>query len=216
MESPGVRRLEISSDSAGPSRYGRLQMRSEIIVAVIGAMALIAASVTTGLITRSNTRSASAGDGDHSPARLSLSWTSPLNGSTISHIVNLSGSVSGLKPGDMVWTFNEPLFPNARGGIYYPDTGPCLVQSETWTCNSVAIGPKYTKDSRKVLGPYRIWAVVLDEADAFDVVARIRCFPIGTPSKPHVTLKASCPDSYQSLPGRDISSPPVITVTRLH
>jgi hypothetical protein len=49
----------------------------------------------------------------------------PTDGSSIGVRVNLSGQVSGLKPGDLIWTFNEPYL--RRRGVpsdrFYPDTG---------------------------------------------------------------------------------------------
>jgi hypothetical protein len=111
----------------------------------------------------------------------------------------------------MIWTFNEPLQP--KGGTYYPNTGTCAVQSGTWTCDDIDIGPAGDELTKGGLGPYQIWVVVVSEKDAFDIVTHLRCFPSGTSKSP---ITASCPDSYQSLPGSDIATPQNITVTRTH
>ena len=133
----------------------------------------------------------------------------PPNGdSNIGQVVNLSGPVSGLARGQMVWTFNEPLRPN--GGTVFPNTGPCEVSGKTWTCNNIFIGESPTTRNPKAgQGRYLIWAAVVSEQDAFDIVSHLRCNP--TPQSP-------CNQTYtrSTLPGRDILPPQKIRVTRTH
>ena len=142
--------------------------------------------------------------------------STPQDGGTVGEFVDVSGSVSGLKAGEMIWTFNEPLSP--KGGTYYPNTGPCAVQSGKWTCNDVAIGGTYKKGEQGTLGSYRIWAVVVGEQEASDIVRHLRCFPSGnlSPKVSGVKIVAACPNTYQSLPGSDIAAPQRITVLRNH
>jgi hypothetical protein len=135
------------------------------------------------------------------------SFGAPNGDSNIPWEVSLSGPVSGLKPGQMVWTFNEFL---KTPGTYYPDTGPCAVNAGTWRCDHVHIGT----GGKDGLGKYRIWAVVVSSSDAFKIVATLRCFPSGIPSIRGVTLKPACPDTFSSLPGNDLVPAQSIEVTR--
>ena len=140
----------------------------------------------------------------------------PSDGSSISGYIDISGSVSGLKPGEMVWTFNVPY--NAQGapsGSYFPNTGPCNVESGTWHCNHIAIGAVGPGSSHN-LGRYDIWATVVSDSDAFSIVNTLRCFVSGilVPDVRGVKIEPVCPSSLPSLPGQDIVTPQHITVTR--
>jgi hypothetical protein len=131
----------------------------------------------------------------------------PNGDSNIGWTVDLSGSVSGLQTGQMIWTFNESL---RTPGTFYPDTGPCSVNADIWTCDGVHIG----SEGKVGLGKYRIWAVVVSTSDAFNIVTTLRCFPSGIPSVPGVKINPACTDSYSSLPGGDVVPPQSIDVTR--
>jgi hypothetical protein len=133
----------------------------------------------------------------------------PNGDSNIGWTVSLSGPVSGLRPGQMVWTFNEPL---QEPRTYYPDTGPCSVSAGTWTCDGVHIGVEGTAG----LGKYRIWAVVVSTSDAFNIVNVLRCLPSGIPGVRGVKINPACPDLFSSLPGNDVVQPQSIEVTRTH
>jgi hypothetical protein len=131
---------------------------------------------------------------------------SPSNDSTVGNpIPELSGRVSNLRPGEMVWTFNAP---QSQGGAYYPNTGPCPVTGGVWTCHNIYLGPAATPQNPRLgNGNYVIWAVIVSDSDAFDIVTHLRCNP---------TPKNTCVQAYSTLPGTDIASPQSITVDRTH
>lgn len=182
---------------------------------VVGAVVV---ALITGLTTYFATKSSGPGgssSASSSAAKLSFSLTNPADGSTVGQVVNVSGTVSGLSAGELIWTFNEPLI--SGSGTYFPNTGPCTVTGDTWTCSGVDIGgPATLENAKDVLGPYRIWAVIVSTEDAFDIVAHIRCFPSGKPNVAGVKINPICPDSYQVLPGSDIYTPQQTAVTRTH
>lgn len=178
--------------------------------AVGGVLVALIAAFATYLAAKPS----DAGTSPPPAARLTIGWNNQQDGSDVGQFINASGPVSGLKRGELVWTFNQPLFPKGGNHLYYPNTGPCAVAAGTWTCNDIDIGGAGDEITKKGLGKYRVWVVVVSEQDAFGIVTHIRCFPSGTPATPGVGIKASCLDSYQSLPGSDIVGPQEITVTR--
>jgi hypothetical protein len=123
----------------------------------------------------------------------------------IGAVVNLSGTVHNLKPGQVVWTFNQPISGQPGAGTYFADTGPCAVTGITWSCNNVYIGdaPSLT-DPEAGKGTYLVWAIILSDQDAFNVVDELRC---------HSTAGHPCP-TISKLPGTDIAQPQKITVIR--
>ena len=128
----------------------------------------------------------------------------PGGNSNVGRVVDLTGPVSGsLAPDEMVWTFNQPLM---AGGGHYPDTGPCPVSNGMWSCGSIYIGQSPTKaDPKAGLGQYRIWASVVSDKEAYNIVTALRCQP--SPTIP-------CSQEFSSLPGVDIAKPQFIIVTR--
>lgn len=67
--------------------------------------------------------------------------TSPVDGDNVGPYVNLRGSVSDLKIGQMIWTFDEPFAATGRPtGTYYPNRGPCTVTGKTWACDHIGLG----------------------------------------------------------------------------
>jgi hypothetical protein len=175
-------------------------------LAVIGA---VLTGTITGLATYYASHNSSTSGASGSASQLALGpFEAPNGDSNIPWTISLSGPVSGLKPGQMVWTLNESL---KTPGIYYPDTGPCSVSAGTWTCTDLHIGI----EGKSGLGKYRIWAVVVSSSDAFEIVDEIRCFPSGILSIHGVTLKPACQDSSTSLPGSDLVAPENIQVTRV-
>jgi hypothetical protein len=187
---------------------GRRQRRSQIIAALIGAFALVISSVITGFVTWANTRNSTsgpqvAGSGNPRLGPIDL----PGDNGIIGQVVNLSGTVYNLKPGQVVWTFNQPISGQAASSGFFADTGPCAVTGNTWSCSNVYIGISPTaKDSKAGQGTYLIWAVILSDQDAFNIVNDLRCN--STPSH-------SCP-TISALPGTDIAQPRKITVYRTH
>jgi hypothetical protein len=200
-----LRSAEITAQSA--QKATRLTVAGAIAAALITGLATY--FVTTTSTSRVNLSASSSG------GSLSFSLTSPADGSTIGQVVNVGGQVSGLSTGEFIWTFNEPLA--SGNNTYFPNTGPCAVTSDMWTCDGVDIGgPATSKYPRNGLGSYRIWAVVVSARDAFDIVNHIRCFPSGKPSVAGIEISAACPDSYSSLPGSDIYPPQEAAVNRTH
>jgi hypothetical protein len=182
--------------SPAPSPDSRLQYRGVLITALIGLVAVLISSSVTYLSTRatSSTHRVGASSPGIQPTRLGRIKT-PGPGVPVDQVVNLSGAVYNLKPDQLVWTFNQPL-----GSSYFPDSGPCPVSGNTWQCNGIYIG----NDGAAGIGVYRIWAVVVNDQDAFNIVNELRC--VSTKEDP-------CP-SINVLPGTDITKAQEVTVDR--
>lgn len=187
---------------------GRRQRRNQIFVALIGAFALVASSVITGFVTWANTRNSTSGHQAGGSGNPSLGpMNLPGDNGIIGQVVNLSGTVYNLKPGQVVWTFNQPISGQAASSGYFADTGPCAITGNTWSCSNIYIGESPTAENPKAgQGTYLIWAVILSDQDAFNVVNDLRCN--SAPSHP-------CP-TISTLPGTDIAQPQKITVYRTH
>jgi hypothetical protein len=178
-------------------RTARLALVGVIIAPIITGVSIYLASHTSSANT--------AGQTD----QLTLGPFGPPNGdSNIPWTISLSGPVSGLRGGQVVWTFNESL---AEPRVYYPNTGPCSISTGTWTCPILHIGAK----GRAGIGKYRIWAVVVSSSDAFKIVDELRCYTSGIPSIRGVTLNPECQSWTTSLPGGDLVPPQEIDVTRI-
>lgn len=200
-----------SPDAQAQVQAQRYSAKLAAVVAIVVALLSLGGNVFQGL-TRSTT-----GHNSSAPVQVVLDpIQNPSDGSSINGYVDISGSVSGLKPGQMVWTFNEPY--NSQGnpsGSYFPNTGPCEVSGDTWHCSHIAIGA-VGGGPIAGLGRYRIWAAVVSDSDAFSIVTAIRCFVSGilVPPVRGVKIEPVCPVSLPSLPGKDIVAPQGITVTR--
>jgi hypothetical protein len=138
------------------------------VATIIAAIILAAggvAGVAIGRATASGGASAStASDASHGAASVTI--TEPPTGD-VKFNTNLSGKVSKLQRGELIWTFAQPV---NNGGSFspntYPTTGPCTVNytNGTWICNNVYIGD--VKDS----GTYRVCAAIVNSPDTFIIV----------------------------------------------
>lgn len=92
----------------------------------------------------------------------------PTKDGTISYPTALEGDVSGLQPGEMVWTFNQPT--DNPAAVVYPNSGPCVVDYDhkRWRCSRTYIGAPADR------GGFRIWAAVVNEEQAFETVEALR------------------------------------------
>jgi hypothetical protein len=180
----------------------------QIFVALIAAIASVICSAITGVVTWTATRN---GSSNHSTTADAAPYLGPINepGSdgVIGQVVALSGTVYNLKPGEMVWTFNEPTGRQAGAGSIYADSGPCTVSGNTWSCNDIYIGETpTTADPKLGQGSYIIFAAIISDQDAFTLVNDLRC---------HASPTNPCP-GLTTVPGTDISKPQQITVYRNH
>lgn len=187
---------------------GRRQRRIQLIVALIGAFALVVSSVITGFVTWANTRD---GTSAHQATESGNPSLGPINppgdNGIIGQVVDLSGTVYNLKPGQVVWTFNQPISGPGASSDFFADTGPCAITGNTWSCSNIYIGESPTvKNPKAGQGTYLIWAVILSDQDAFNIVNDLRCNSIPD---------HSCP-TISTLPGTDIAQPQKITVYRTH
>jgi hypothetical protein len=194
--------------SPQPPATGLSDRRVQIFVALIAAGASIICSTITGVVTWYATRD---GSSNHSASADAVPFLGPINepGSdgVIGEVVALSGTVYNLKPGQMVWTFNEPTAQQPGAGSIYADSGPCTVSGNTWSCNDIYIGESPTiADPKLGQGSYIILAAIISDQDAFTLVNDLRC---------HTTPTNPCP-GLTTVPGTDISKPQQITVYRNH
>jgi hypothetical protein len=151
---------------------GRRQRTVDIGWATIVAAMILAvggvAGVFIGLAFASGPAPVPAASG---PARIAASVTidQPPTGD-IRFESNLSGTVEGLKAGQLVWTFAQIV--NKDGSfspVTYPQNGPCIVDYSTrkWTCRHVFIG--LVKDSET----FRVCAAIVTLPEASVVVTRL-------------------------------------------
>jgi hypothetical protein len=174
--------------------------RATLIGAIITAAAALVATFFGGRLSSSGSSvTATAQAPSLGPINL------PGNDGTIGAVVDLSGTVHNLKPGQVVWTFNQPISGDPATGTYFAETGPCAISGDTWSCNNVYIGDAVSSaDPEAGKGNYLIWAVILSDQDAFNVVDELRC---------HSTNGHPCP-TISKLPGTDIAQPQKVMVIR--
>lgn len=116
----------------------------------------------------------------------------PTKDGTISYPTALEGDISGLQPGEMVWTFNQPT--DSPGAAIYPNSGPCVVDYDhkRWKCSRIYIGAPSDH------GGFRVWAAVVNERQAFDTVEALR--------RPQINLQGDEPthvlNAIASITGR--------------
>jgi hypothetical protein len=124
----------------------------------------------------------------------------------VGQTVTLSGTATGLKAGQEVWTFNQP---SSDSSNYYPNSGPCPVDDRgIWKCTNIGIGAAAASIGK---GGYTIWAAVINDEDAFRAVNAARCIsslPAGHTATP------KCPETFSVVPGADIAKPMSVTVIR--
>jgi hypothetical protein len=135
-----------------------------IIAAIIVAVASVAGVFFIGRATSGASPVPTAPGASHSPASVVI--TEPPAGNT-TFKTTLSGDVSNLQSGQLIWTFVQAVNNNnSFSPDTYPTEGPCSVNynNGTWICSGVYIGdPKDT-------GTYRVCAAVVDSSDAFAIV----------------------------------------------
>jgi hypothetical protein len=186
--------------------------RNAVIVALIGLLGVaVVAPIVTGFVTRAHTvqpeRTITASPPIPAPKPLRLAITSPTHGADVGKFINVTGSVTGLQPGDLIWTFDEPYNANGRPtGMFYPNLGPCPVDGTTWRCDGIGLGDTGTASSTGV-GQYIVWAVAVDSREAFNIVSTIRCL---APAE----IVATCPFSVTELPGSENTNLQSVPVTR--
>lgn len=82
------------------------------------------------------------------------------NDSVGSHPV-ISGRVENLKPGYVLWSYNEPL----GSSTAYPDGGPCRIQRGAFNCflTNLTLDPEHVKQGGQA---FTLWVAVVDTAQA--------------------------------------------------
>jgi hypothetical protein len=106
----------------------------------------------------------------HGPASVTINLPPRLR---IPLISNLSGDEKNLRPGELVWTFNQNIQGSGSGPYSpttYPDSGPCTVNyvAQTWSCRGIYIGKSYDTSY------YRICVAIISTEQAIVVVNTLR------------------------------------------
>jgi hypothetical protein len=78
-----------------------------------------------------------------------------------------SGVAANLKPGQVVWTFNQSVTGRQSSTAVYPNSGPCMVGGGRWTC-------KLWIGAAKDTGAYKVCVAVLDPPLAMQIVQGFR------------------------------------------
>ena len=81
-----------------------------------------------------------------------------------------SGKAMNVRPGHLVWTFNQTVTNGKVSSKVYPDTGPCMVDyaRQQWACSGVFVGSKADNKT------YMICAAIIDASTAFTIVDDLR------------------------------------------
>ena len=179
-----------TSPSPDTEAQNKSQFRAALVSSTITGLCGIGAVILTIFLTKGSN------DSPSTPALKLGPISSPESLAHVTNPITISGPASGLKAGQMVWTFNQP----DGAGPYFPNSGPCPVSNGVWTCKGIWIGP--SGDAGK--GSYKLAAVVVSEQEAFDIVEHLRC---RTPP--------SCTETYTTMPGLDLSPAQTVDVTRV-
>lgn len=147
---------------------------ASIICACIALVPSSATFVVTKLLASSSSSTVTKTTAKATP-RVSIS--EPPSG-MVDYMSSYSGKVVNLGPGQMVWTFNQPVIHESISPLTYPNTGPCTVDyaKGTWSCADIYVG------SQNDTGSYRVCAAILDSAEAFAVVNLLRNAHVGKAS----------------------------------
>lgn len=149
-----------------------------------GIAAIIAAVIGLGGIFLGRVTAPAPGTSNSSQGATSVTINSPVNGD-ISYQDSYSGNVANLRPGQLVWTFNQPVGQTGPGESVFPNSGPCAVNysNHTWICRDLYVGT--FKDSRT----YMVCAAVISTSEALQIVNQLRSTQIWLPlaSVPYVT-----------------------------
>lgn len=119
-----------------------------------------AAAITAGGGAIGHALSQNDGTSAANPPTISFSDQQPGDGAHVDRLVPiLSGSVSDLQPGQMVWTFNASM---SNPTLLYPNLGPCPVDGNTWTCNDIYLG-----QDKDYCTQFILWAVVVTDEQGY-------------------------------------------------
>lgn len=76
----------------------------------------------------------------------------------------ISGDVRNLRPGQLIWTYDEPISAHGGEGLLYPQLGPCPVAPDnTWTCDTGFAGEPVQGRGQR----FKLWAAVVDPAQGY-------------------------------------------------
>jgi hypothetical protein len=100
----------------------------------VGALVVAAVVLTVGVVLLRDRDSAEV---TPVPASGRIAQTAkitvPVSGASVPRVVEFSGTVTGLQPGETLWI----VLQRPSGGLYYPAVGPCSVDGDEWTCPKV-------------------------------------------------------------------------------
>lgn len=84
---------------------------------------------------------------------------------------NYHGRVTNLRPGQLIWTFNQTVTGGKVSEKVYPDTGPCTVNysQHQWKCIGVYVGSAPPDHNT-----YIVCAAIIDTQTAFAIVDDLR------------------------------------------
>lgn len=153
------------------TRIGRLVQRHvAIATTIILTVGSIVGTVLGPVVTAKLTSQASNAQGDGSRATATPTATptitftptigpptvkinDPAEGASVPYELDISGTATGLRPGEVVWLFDH----QDRDPELYPEDFPCPVEEDgTWFCPDVIIGEE--NDDRR----YEVVAVIAD------------------------------------------------------
>jgi hypothetical protein len=90
-----------------------------------------------------------------------LKITSPAPNDPVNGEPQIRGTVSGLRAGDLVWSYNNPDGTQEA----YPDLGPCRVEGSDFACRLTGLGIDKT-DAQLGKQRFSLWVVIVTSAQA--------------------------------------------------
>jgi hypothetical protein len=139
------------------------------LAAIVAAVAAALIGVGGGLLGRVTAPTPS--NEPQGTARVTI--TPPANGD-IRHKESYSGRAVNLRPGQLVWTFNQSVGTNGPSDRVYPNSGPCTVdyKNHVWSCRDIYVGE--LKDTR----PFMVCAAIISDSQALQIVNKLRTHDI--------------------------------------
>ena len=138
----------------GPSQNPPQRDRS-VVVAIIGLVGVVAAALISGFFSYRAGQGASDKTEALGPPSLHITQAKWVDDKNQPGRYVINGESKDLHPGQLVWTYNQPIEPGGKKGSLYPDPGPCPVEPDGgWTCDAGFAGERKARGQRFLLGPW--------------------------------------------------------------
>jgi hypothetical protein len=139
--------------------------RSAVVAAAIGGIATIVAALVGGLFGYRKAQGASDNIESFGPPSVHVTSAWWYDRNQLGRYV-IKGESKNLRPGQLIWTYNQPIHADGSKGPLYPDPGPCPVGPDGgWTCDAGFAGEAKSRGQR-----FMLWAMVVDERQGYAAI----------------------------------------------